>query len=407
MANSPCSTLIVPLCFRNNDYLCFMTTLKILLLGDYSNVHNTLAQGLRSLGHEVVVASDGDGWKDYPRDVDLKRHSFTFWGTLRYYWKMRRLFRSFRGYDVVQLINPVFLSLKAERLYPFYRALRKHNKRVFLGAFGMDYYWVKAGTDCTTFRYSDFNIGSQRRESAENAMFIKDWYAGEKGRLNKFIANDCDGIISGLYEYHASYLPYHRDKLCFIPFPINPSVIQPKRVRSSHEKQIHFFIGVQTSRHAYKGTDVMLAALTRLQQNHSERCVIHRAESVPFAQYQDMMNASDVLLDQLYSYTPAMNALLAMAKGLVVVSGAEPEHYELMGEDELRPIINVQPNENDVYRALEELVLRAERLPELSAQSVTYVAKHHDYVKVARQYVDFWTKGKASGSGNGGDNRAK
>ena len=45
--------------------------MRILLLGEYSNVHNTLAQGLRALGHEVTVASDGDHWKDYPRDIDL------------------------------------------------------------------------------------------------------------------------------------------------------------------------------------------------------------------------------------------------------------------------------------------------------------------------------------------------
>ena len=42
--------------------------MKILLLGEYSNVHHTLAEGLRVLGHEVTVASDGDGWKGYDRD---------------------------------------------------------------------------------------------------------------------------------------------------------------------------------------------------------------------------------------------------------------------------------------------------------------------------------------------------
>ena len=41
--------------------------MKILLLGEYSNVHNTLADGLRALGHEVTVASNGDFWKNYPR----------------------------------------------------------------------------------------------------------------------------------------------------------------------------------------------------------------------------------------------------------------------------------------------------------------------------------------------------
>lgn len=31
--------------------------MKILLIGEYSNVHNTLARGLRELGHTVTVIS--------------------------------------------------------------------------------------------------------------------------------------------------------------------------------------------------------------------------------------------------------------------------------------------------------------------------------------------------------------
>ena len=45
--------------------------MKILLIGEYSNVHNTLAEGLRFLGHEVMVISNGDFWKNYPRDIDV------------------------------------------------------------------------------------------------------------------------------------------------------------------------------------------------------------------------------------------------------------------------------------------------------------------------------------------------
>ena len=47
--------------------------MRILLIGEYSNVHNTLAKGLQALGHDCVVASDGDHWKNYPRDIDLRR----------------------------------------------------------------------------------------------------------------------------------------------------------------------------------------------------------------------------------------------------------------------------------------------------------------------------------------------
>ena len=361
--------------------------MKILLIGEYSNVHHTLAKGLRSLGHDVTVASDGDGWKDYPRDIDLARKSKGRIYSLVYWAKMKMQFRKFRGYDVVQLINPVFLPLKAERIYSFYHTLRKHNKRVFLGAYGMDHYWVKAGLDCTTFRYSDFNIGStQRLDCGENPIFIRDWLHGEKGKLCRHIAADCDGIVSGLYEYHASYLPYFPEKLRFIPFPIDLSSISPST--PPHDGKVHFFIGVQKKRSEYKGTDIMLRALERVVAENPERCTMKKAVSVPFREYEDMMNHSHVLLDQIYSYTPAMNALHAMGKGLVVVSGGEPENYEILGETELRPIINVHPTEESVYQALTHLVNHPEELPKLSSQSHEYISRHHDHIKVAQRYIE-------------------
>ena len=49
--------------------------MKILLIGEYSNVHATLAEGLKHFGHEVTVMSNGDFWKNYPRDINLVRTS--------------------------------------------------------------------------------------------------------------------------------------------------------------------------------------------------------------------------------------------------------------------------------------------------------------------------------------------
>ena len=365
------------------------TRMKILLLGDYSNVHATLAEGLRQLGHDVTVASDGDGWKNYARDVDFYRD--LTWGklkTLRYLWHLIKEFRKFRGYDVVQLINPIFIPLKAERMMPFYKYLRRHNKHIFLGGFGMDHYWVRAGLDCTTFRYSDFNFGVEVRESEDIDLWISEWLRGKKGELNQQIAKDCDGIITGLYEYQASYAPYFPQKTQFIPFPIVPC--KDLTLSDKIPQRVRFFIGIQKSRSAYKGTDIMLRALERVAQELPDRCEIVRVESVPFAEYVKLMNGSDVILDQLYSYTPAMNALEAMARGLIVVGGAEPEHYDLMQEPELRPIINVLPNEESVYQALKNLALHPERIPQLKRDSVAYINKHHDYVKVAQRYLNAW-----------------
>lgn len=368
--------------------------LRILLMGDYSNVHWTLAEGLRRLGHTVTVVSDGDGWKNYPRDIDLRRHSLSRLDSLLYYIQCKRTIRQLRGYDVVQLINPIFLDLRGPHIQPFYERLRKQNGKMFMGAFGMDYYWVKTCLDCTTFRYSDFNIGNHpRTEESYNKPFIRDWLSPEKRDINVHIAKDCDGIISGLYEYDRCYRPAFPSKTQFIPFPINTERITPKEPYQEGNP-VRFFVGIQKTRSEYKGTDIMLRALQRVKARHPHLCEMRIAESVPYEEYQQMMNTSDVILDQLYSYTPAMNALLAMAKGLIVVGGGEPENYDILGETELRPIINVLPNEEDVFRQLEDLVLHPERIPQLSHDSMEYVRRHHDYVHVAEQYVQFWNSKK-------------
>ncbi len=362
--------------------------MKILLIGEYSNVHWTLAEGLRALGHEVCVASNGDFWKNYPRDVDLVRRSNGRADTMRYFAKVWWALRMMRGYDVVQVINPLFFELKAERIRPIYDYLRRHNKRVFLGAYGMDYYWVNVCRTTQTFRYSDFNFGTRLRADDIAMEAVHDWIGSEKGLLNQEIATDCDGIVAGLYEYYACYNQPFPQKTRFIPFPINTDTTV--RTAPPVTDKVRFFIGVQKTRSRYKGTDVMLRALESVAAAHPDKCEIVKAESVPFPVYQHMMDSSHVLLDQLYSYTPAMNGLLAMAKGLVLVGGGEPENYTILGEKELQPIVNVVPDYDDVRDKLEQLALHPEQIARLSNESRLYIERHHDYRKVARQYIDFW-----------------
>lgn len=375
--------------------------MKILLLGEYSNVHWTLAEGLRALGHQVCVVSHGDFWKNYQRDISLVRPTQSRWDGLRYLAKLLMTLPKLRGYDVVQLINPCFLELKAERLLPIYKYLRRHNAKVFLGGYGMDYYWVHTCRTTQTFRYSDFNFGTTLRDSADIRHELSDWIDTPKSRLNQYIAADCDGIPTGLYEYYACYQPHFPEKTAFIPFPINLERLSRKKPRGE-AAPVKFFIGIQRARSEYKGTDIMLRALERLHKAYPDRCEIVKAESVPYNEYQHMMDTSDVILDQLYSYTPAMNALLAMGKGLIVVGGGEPENYDILHETELRPIINVLPDEADVYRQLEQLVLHPQRIAQLSADSRKYVERHHNHVKVAAQYVEFWKESGRRGKVEGG-----
>ena len=375
--------------------------MKILLMGEYSNVHATLAEGLRKLGHHVTVLSNGDFWKNYPRDIDLVRKPGKL-GGIMYMIKLYTIVHKLRGYDIVQLINPMFLELKAERIFPIYQYLRKHNKKVILGGFGMDYYWVSVCCKDKPLRYSDFNIGDKLRTNTDALKERKDWLGTEKGRLNQMIAEDCDGIITGLYEYWACYQPSFPQKTTFIPFPIKPQLITPGNSNShtyveNHQvipldipKKVKLFIGINKSRSEYKGTDIMLKAAQAIAKKYPDKTELRIAENIPFAEYVKMMNGSDAILDQLYSYTPSMNPLEAMARGIICIGGGEPENYEIIHEEHLRPIINVQPNYESVYQELEHLVLHPELIPQLKQQSIEYISKHHEYIKVAKQYEEYY-----------------
>ena len=368
--------------------------MKILLIGEYSNVHWTLAEGLRRLGHEVTVVSNGDFWKDYPRDIDVSRPAGPLAG-LRLWARIVRLLPQLRGYDVVQLVNPVFFELRAQRLFSLYRYLRRHNRRLVLGAFGMDYYWVYVNTYQRPLRYSDFNLGDTIRTNADALKERRDWIGTPKEALNKLIAADADAIVAGLYEYQATYQPLFPAKTRFIPYPIVvpetvPAATADTQSAATADTRLKLFIGISKNRSEYKGTDIMLRAAQAVAKQYPQRVVLSVAEGVPYAQYQAMMDGADAILDQLYSYTPSMNPLLAMSKGIVCVGGGEPENYEILNERELRPIVNVEPTYESVCHELEQLVLHPERLPELKRQSVQYIRRHHDYMKVARQYESLY-----------------
>ena len=109
----------------------------------------------------MTVVSDGNAWRNYKRDITLKRGSTSKLSGIFYLLKVLLLLPRLRGYDVVQLINPDFIWLKGERQYYVYQYLRRHNKRIFIGAFGCDWYWVDAGLHKRLLRYGDFYIGDK------------------------------------------------------------------------------------------------------------------------------------------------------------------------------------------------------------------------------------------------------
>ena len=50
--------------------------MKILLIGEYSGLHNSLKDGLQLNGHSVTLLGTGDGFKNFPVDILVKSTIF-------------------------------------------------------------------------------------------------------------------------------------------------------------------------------------------------------------------------------------------------------------------------------------------------------------------------------------------
>ena len=83
-----------------------------------------------------------------------------------------------------------------------------------------------------------------------------------------------------------------------------------------------------------------------------------------------------------------------MASGTVGRGGGEEEYYDFIGEKELRPIINVSPEKTfeDNVKAIEAALVPEGNVARLSRQSIEFVRKHHEYRKIAAQYIEMYNE---------------
>lgn len=369
--------------------------MRILFVGDASNLHNCLARQLRLMGHEAIVASNGSHWMDTARDINLNRQPGR-WGAVRYVVDILKALPRMRGFDIVHLSSQIFLELKPQKVRRVFDYLRRHNGKVVLSALGTDRVYYDACHDGHTYRYSDYRVGDQPSPYVGSPEYYAqeqdNWRLPLMKRYSDYLIDHIDGVVACLWEYYEAYRPLLGDRLAYGGIPIDVDSLSLRPLDHEPER-VRFFIGIQRDRTVIKGTDRLLASLQRVHDRYPNLCEMELVENLPYAEYTRRMRASHVLLDQLYSYTPATNALIAMAQGLVAVSGAEPEYYDLIGEPTLHPIVNVTPyNDEDIDRQLESIIHQKSLLPQWSRDSREFVIRNNAAQVVAERHLHFWNQ---------------
>lgn len=361
--------------------------MKILFIGDYSNLHACLASELRRLGHRITVVSDKGGYQQTRADIVLRRSEGKL-GGVQYMIDIMREWSHFEGYDVVQLINPNFLRLKPGKLAYFYRELKRRNGKVFLTLCGNDYYFVRACVD-GRFRFSEFRVGDERTPYATAVPERETgWLLDDVRRYSELVYESLDGAMSVLPEYDMAVRDLLGDKCVFTNIPLDLTR-HPYKERD-FRGPLKVMVGMKPEMTIQKGTARLLDACLNVAARSAGEVEVEGVGGLAYDDYLAKMRSADVLIDQLYSYSPATNALDAMSQGLVCATGAEPEYYEYIGEQKMRPILQLSPLIDDLEGYLAEKLSDRESLKRMAKEGRALVERHNDVREVARRYIAHW-----------------
>lgn len=364
--------------------------MKILFIGDYSNLHACLAGELRCRGHEVSVLSDRCSYMNTHADIFLERRPGMAGGA-KYLYDLFTLLPKLRGYDAVQLINSNFLKLRPGKIKYFYDRLREQNGAMFLTLAGNDYFFVKACADGKLFRFSEFKNGERATRFLEETPHrMYGWISDANRRWSEYLYEDIAGAMSVLPEYDMAARPVLGDRVAFTNLPIDLSSLPYSPLDTS--MPLKLFVGMRSGMETQKGTSLLLDIARELETEYPGKVVAEKVQDVSLQEYLHRMRESHIVLDQLYSYSPATNALQAMALGRVAASGAQPEFYEYIGNPEAHPVIALSPSDTDIKERLGRLVENPAPLHEMSREGRRLVEANNDVKVVADRFLAHWQK---------------
>lgn len=375
--------------------------MRILLVGEYSRLHNSLKEGLEALQHEVTIIGTGDNFKKYPVDYSLFPKYFLQNRLLVLLNKI--LFRvlkidlqlaekgirfwlflpQLKNYDVVQLINS-----NAIETYPFFskyllKKIFKQNKKSFLLVCGEDTPIIdfmlnsKLKYSIMTPYLDDIKLKSEYHYSLK---YVQKNYRG----LFNFINSNVSQVLVSDLDYK---IPLPENIL--IPNPVNTTKIIFDDLTIS--EKIIIFIGINKSSYIKKGTSFFEKALAIIAQKYDDKVEIISAENIPYSEYINLYNKAHILLDQVYCYDQGYNALEAMAKGKVVFTGAEIEFTNYYNLKE-KVCINALPDVDYLVRELSLLIENHEEIIAIGKRARLFIEKEHDYINIAQKYIDVWNE---------------
>ncbi|MDP2061139.1 MAG: glycosyltransferase [Flavobacteriaceae bacterium] len=377
--------------------------MRILLVGEYSRLHNSLKEGLLRLGHEVVLVSTGDQFKNYPADLSYAPVMFTenvfFVGLKKVVFRLsgidlsmletairfRRILPKLKDFDCVQLINSNAIETFPAWQIKLYKKLFKQNKKIFLLICGDETPVVeiqlqnKLKRSALTPILENPKLRNKFRYSLKYVTKpYRKLFAFVQKNVDKMMVSDLDYLLPMKQTIYKTFL---------IPNPVNVDILKFEALKI--EGKIVVFHGINRMNYLKKGNHFFEEALKIISKKYADQIEIITAESLPYADYILSYNRAHILLDQVFACDQGYHALEAMAKGKVVFTGAESafmEHYKLSE----RVAVNAIPNVDSLVEEISFLIENPAEIIAMGKRARDFIEKEHHYVTIAKRYLDAW-----------------
>ena len=237
------------------------------------------------------------------------------------------------------------------------------------------------------FRYSLMDPYHENPDLKSDYKYIQDYKSKSHRKTHDLVFENIKGVIATDFDYVLPLLN-HKQFLGLVPNPINIDHIDFKPLEV--ENTVVIFLGINRGTYHKKGIPFFEKALKIIEDTYLEKVKIIRVESIPYKQYIKLYKEAHIILDQVYAYDQGYNALEAMAAGKVVFTGAEKEFLEHYGLEEDEICFNALPDVNAIVTKLSILIENPNRILEIGSKARKFIAKEHDYKKIASLYLERW-----------------
>lgn len=377
--------------------------MKILLLGEYSRLHNSLKEGLTALGHEVTIVGTGDNFKKFNTDYSIYPKLFNDYWFFRKFknliykltdynleetekgYRFKKLLPKLKGFDHIQLINSEAIETQPKQALKLYKKLLKQNKQISLLICGDDTPIIDYCLN-GDLKYSILTPYLEKIVPANYFKYSLKYLEPNYKKLFEWVKDNSVSLITSDLDYEVPMKAMGYETY-LIPNPINTDTItynQPEII-----DKIVIFLGINRLSYIKKGINFFEEALTIIQEKYRNKVEIIVTENVPYNEYIKLYDRAHILLDQVYSYDQGYNALEAMAKGKVVFTGAETEFSQQYSLKE-RVAINALPDTKAIVNELSFLIENPSEIKMIGLRARAFIEKEHNYIKIAEKYLKAW-----------------